>query len=270
MYAKLQITANFLKEELKYIPEIAIVLGSGLGDLVNSIEEKQEISYEDIPNFPVSTVEGHEGKLVVGILNGVKILAMKGRFHFYEGYAMKDVVYPFYIMKELGIKKLIVSNAAGGVNRDFTPGDLMIIEDHLNLMGTNPLIGSNDKRFGTRFPDLSEPYKEYLIDIAKTVADENELKYQKGVYAAVTGPSYETAAEIRYLERIGADAVGMSTVPEVITANYLGIDVLGISCITNMATGIATQRHAHDEVVKIANMASKNFCNWVKEIVAKI
>jgi len=270
MYDRVQETVKTIKEKVNSNAKIGIILGSGLGDLVDYIEEREFIKYEDVPNFPKSTVEGHAGRLVFGKIGGIEVMAMQGRFHYYEGYEMRDVTYPEYVMKEFGIEKIIVSNAAGGVNKNFNPGDLMIITDHLNFFGDNPLMGQNDKRFGPRFPDMSEAYKHYMIDSAKKVADKIGIKYQEGVYAGMTGPYYETGAEIKYLSVIGADAVGMSTVPEVIAANYMGIDVLGISCITNMATGIAKVPHSHKEVVKTAKKAGENFCKWVVEIVKEI
>ncbi len=268
MYSKVEKTAQYILSQTKYRPEIAVILGSGLGDLVSGIEDQQSIEYANIPDFPVSTVSGHAGRLVFGRLGGKDVMAMQGRFHFYEGYAMKEVAYPVYAMKLMGIKKLIVSNAAGGINKTFSPGTLMIIEDHINLFGTNPLIGANDERFGKRFPDMTEAYKKYLTAIAEKTAKKKNIEFIKGIYAGLNGPYYESAAEIRYLAAIGADAVGMSTVPEVITANYLGLDVLGISCITNMATGISTTGHDHDAVVDTAKSVSEKFCSWITEIVS--
>lgn len=270
MYEKVKETAEFIKSKTSQRPDTAIILGSGLGDLVDSIEEKEFIDYKDIPNFPVSTVSGHKGRLVFGKLEGKPVMAMQGRFHYYEGYKMREVAYPVYVMKLLGIENLIVSNAAGGINRSFSEGTLMIITDHINLFGNNPLIGQNDERFGPRFPGMSEAYNHQFITVAKKKASENEIEFREGVYAGLTGPYYETAAEIRYLSTIGADAVGMSTVPEVITANYLGLKVLGISCITNMATGIAEVEHEHEAVVETAKRVSEQFCTWVSKIVSDL
>lgn len=270
MYNRVMETTEFLKNSTEYRPKVAIVLGSGLGNLVDFIDEKVEIEYGDIPNFPVSTVAGHDGKLVFGKIGDVEVVAMKGRFHFYEGYEMKQVTYPMYVMKQFGIEKLIVSNAAGGSNDTYEPGTLMLITDHINAFGTNPLIGHNDDRFGPRFPDMTEAYKIYLRDLAKEVANELKISYREGIYLGNTGPTYETAAEVRAFTRMGADAVGMSTVPEVTVANYLGIDVLGISCITNMATGIAKKAHSHADVVEVAKKAGENFCNWVIGVVKKL
>ncbi|MCJ8342369.1 MAG: purine-nucleoside phosphorylase [Cetobacterium sp.] len=270
MYNKVQETVEFLKNKVENRPKIAIILGSGLGDLVDFVENKKIIPYEEIPNFPVSTVKGHAGQLVFGQINGVEVLVMKGRFHYYEGYDMKVVTYPQYVFKAFGIEKMVVSNAAGGINKEFNPGTLMLITDHINSFGTNPLIGKNDEKFGPRFPDLSEAYNKGLIESAKKVANKLGIEYKEGVYAGVTGPSYETGAEIKMFSLVGASAVGMSTVPEVIVANYLGIKVLGISCITNMATGIATKPHSHEEVVHIAKVAGAQFCNWVAETISEI
>jgi len=260
-------SAAYLRSVLPCRPVIGIILGSGLGGLVDQMEEKNIIPYETIPHFPRSTVAGHAGNLVFGYLGKQSVLAMQGRFHFYEGFSMREVTYPLYVMKQLGIENLIVTNAAGGINRDFAPGDLMLLTDHINFLGTNPLMGHNDERFGPRFPDLSEAYSKALLHKAEAVAKELGIPYRTGVYLATTGPSYETAAEIRAFSAMGADAVGMSTVPEVIVANYLGMEVLGISCITNLATGIAVTKHSHAEVVRIANESSARLCGWVKALV---
>jgi purine-nucleoside phosphorylase len=270
MYNKVIQSVEYIKSKVSNEPKIAVILGSGLGDLVNAVEEPILIDYKDIPNFPVSTVVGHDGKLVFGKINGVEVLLMQGRFHFYEGYTMKEVTYPVYVMKLLGIEKLVVTNACGGINTSFNPGTLMLINDFINLMGTNPLMGVNDERFGVRFPDMSEPYKLEFINKAKEIAQEIGIEYKEGVYAGFTGPYYETAAEIRMIGGMGADAVGMSTVPETIVANYLGMDVLGIACITNMATGIQKVKHSHQRVVETAQKASVDLCRWVNRIIKDI
>ena len=271
MYDKVVESTKYIKDKTtKFNPKVAVILGSGLGNLVGVLEDKEYIDYKDIPNFPQSTVEGHEGRLVFGKIKGIDVLAMQGRFHYYEGYTMKEVTYPVYVMQQLGIQKLIVTNACGGINTDFKPGTLMLIKDFINLFGDNPLIGVNDKRFGVRFPDMSEPYKLELIDKAKSIADEINVEYKEGIYAGFMGPYYETAAEIVSIGRQGADAVGMSTVPETIAANYLGIDVLGIACITNMATGIQKHKHSHARVVETAEKASANLCAWVAKIIENI
>lgn len=270
MYDKIMESVDYIKSKITRNPKIAVILGSGLGDLVNEVKDLEDIPYEDIPNFPVSTVEGHEGKLVFGKINNIEVLLMQGRFHYYEGYTMKEVTYPIYVMKKLGIEKIIVTNACGGINKSFEPGTLMLINDFINLFGDNPLIGVNDERLGTRFPDMSEPYKIDLINKAKKIGDGLGIKYAEGVYAGFMGPYYETAAEIVMIGRHGADAVGMSTVPETIVANYLGMDVLGIACITNMATGIQKVKHSHERVVETAKKASVDLCRWVSEVIKEI
>lgn len=267
MYDKVIESVNYIKSKVRNKPVVAVILGSGLGDLASVVENSLFVEYKDIPNFPQTTVSGHVGRLVFGQIKGVEVVLMQGRFHYYEGYSMKQVTYPIYVMQQLGIKKLIVTNACGGINTSFSPGTLMIINDFINLISDNPLIGVNDERFGVRFPDMSEPYKIELIDTAKSVADGIGVEYKEGVYAGFMGPYYETAAEIRSIGRQGADAVGMSTVPETIAANYLGMDVLGIACITNMATGIQKVKHSHERVVEIAKRSSVNLSKWVVKII---
>ena len=249
-------------------PSVGIVLGSGLGKLADRIEDAVAVPYREIPGFPVSTAIGHKGNFIFGRLGGRNVLAMQGRFHYYEGYPMELVTLPIRVMKVLGIEYLFVSNAAGGVNFDFKVGDLMVIRDHINLL-PNPLVGRNMDDFGPRFPDMTEAYNRELIHKAQEIADHMGLEYEHGVYIFFPGPCFETAAEIRAFAALGADAVGMSTVPEVIAANYLGIKVLGISCITNMATGISKTKHDHAEVLKTADRASENLCSWVGELVSR-
>ena len=265
-YEKVKESAQFIESRTALRPTIGIILGSGLGSLVDMMEERTVIPYKEIPNFPQSHVEGHAGNLVIGRIGQEIIAAMQGRFHYYEGFTMKEVTYPIYVMKILGIENLIVTNACGGINRDFAPGDLMLLTDYINMLGNNSLIGENDERFGVRFPDMSEAYSRELMQKAERTAERLGLSYQKGVYAIFSGPCYETAAEIRAYERLGADAIGMSTVPETIAANYRGMKVLGIACITNMATGIAKTKHSHEEVMRIANESSEKLCSWVREI----
>lgn len=267
MYNKVMESVNYIKNKVSNKPVVGVILGSGLGDLANVVENSEYIDYADIPNFPQTTVAGHEGRLVFGQISGVEVLLMQGRFHYYEGYTMKQVTYPIYVMQQLGIKKLIVTNACGGINTSFSPGTLMIITDFINLISDNPLIGVNDERFGVRFPDMSEPYNLELIDSAKAIANDIGVEYKEGIYAGFMGPYYETAAEIVAIGRQGADAVGMSTVPETIAANYLGMDVLGIACITNMATGIQKVKHSHERVVETARKSSVNLCKWVVKII---
>lgn len=266
-YDKVKESADYVKSRMNQNPTIGIVLGSGLGSLVDIMEDKTVIPYGDIPGFPQSHVAGHAGNLVIGRIGTETIVAMQGRFHYYEGFEMKEVTYPIYMMKLLGIENLIVTNACGGINREFVPGDLMILTDYINMLGKNSLIGENDERFGVRFPDMSEAYSAELIEKAKAAAKKLDIAYQEGVYAIFSGPCYETSAEIRAYAGLGADAIGMSTVPETIAANYLGMKVFGIACITNMATGIAAEKHTHEEVVRIANESSSRLCAWVKQIL---
>lgn len=266
-YEKVKESADFIRERIDKMPSTGVILGSGLGSLVDKMEDKIIIPYKEIPNFPQSSVEGHAGNLVIGRMGKEIVAAMQGRFHFYEGFTMKEVTYPIYVMKLLGVKNLIVTNACGGINRAFVPGDLMLLTDYINMLGNNPLIGENDERLGVRFPDMSEAYSLELLAKAEETAKALGIAYQKGVYAIFSGPCYETAAEIRAYERLGADAIGMSTVPETIVANYLGMKVLGIACITNMATGIAREKHTHEEVVRIANESSSKLCAWVEKLL---
>lgn len=269
-YNQIQTATAFIKEKLQQQPKIGLILGSGLGVLADDIVNPVKIPYNEIPGFPVSTVEGHAGQLVCGQLSGVEVIAMQGRFHFYEGYSMDKVTFPVRVMKELGIEELIVTNAAGGVNESFTPGDLMIITDHINNMGTNPLIGPNDSRFGVRFPDMSEAYSKNLRALAKDVAQKSNISIKEGVYVGNPGPVYETPAEVRLARTLGGDAVGMSTVPEVIVAKHAGLEVLGISCISNMAAGILDQPLSHDEVIETTEKVKASFLTLVNEIVKAI
>lgn len=269
-YNQIQTATAFIKEKLQQQPKIGLILGSGLGVLADDIVNPVKIPYNEIPGFPVSTVEGHAGQLVCGQLSGVEVIAMQGRFHFYEGYSMDKVTFPVRVMKELGIEELIVTNAAGGVNESFTPGDLMIITDHINNMGTNPLIGPNDSRFGVRFPDMSEAYSKNLRALAKDVAEKSNIAIKEGVYVGNPGPVYETPAEVRLARTLGGDAVGMSTVPEVIVAKHAGLEVLGISCISNMAAGILDQPLSHDEVIETTEKVKASFLTLVNEIVKAI
>lgn len=267
-YDKVTESAAYIRRRISQPPTVGIILGSGLGGLVDIMADKTVIPYGEIPHFPQSHVAGHAGNLVIGRIGQTIVAAMQGRFHFYEGFAMKEVTYPIYVMKLLGVESLLVTNACGGINPAFAPGDLMLLTDYLNMLGTNPLIGENDERFGVRFPDMSEPYAHALIEKAERAAAKLGISYRKGVYAIFPGPCYETAAEIRAYARLGADAIGMSTVPETIAANYLGMQVLGIACITNMATGIAREKHTHEAVMRIANESSERLCTWVGAILS--
>lgn len=270
MFERLEETVACVKQHTDLRPTVGVILGSGLGQLVDRMSDAVAIDYRDLPHFPAPTVAGHAGRLVVGRIGGVAVMAMQGRFHYYEGHDMRTIAVPTAFMQCFGVRTLIVSNSAGGINRGFVPGDLMLITDHINLVGNNPLIGLNDERLGPRFPDMTEPYSLRLITLAEAAAAELGVSLRQGVYAGLSGPCYETAAEIRYLERIGADAVGMSTVPEVIVARYLGMEVLGISCVTNMATGISKVKHAHEDVVRTANEASARFCDVVANTIGKL
>ncbi len=270
LYEKACASAQYIRARLRFAPKVAVVLGSGLGDLTADFTDTAEIPYAEIPSFPRSTVAGHKGALLEGRLGDTPVLAMEGRFHFYEGYTMKEVCYPFYVFKLLGIETVVLTNAAGGVNRSFAPGTLMLISDTINMMGTNPLIGPNDERFGPRFPDMTETFSPKLRALAKQVADEQGVEYKEGVYLGFMGPCYETAAEIRAFAGMGADAVGMSTVPDAMVCNYLGMQVLAVSCITNMATGIQTVKHSHARVLEIANQAGERLCRWLGEVIQRV
>ncbi|MDG4655688.1 purine-nucleoside phosphorylase [Ectobacillus antri] len=270
MREHIETAAAYLKKKYETVPVVGLILGSGLGVLADEIESAVKVPYEEIPEFPVSTVEGHAGQLVFGTLRGVPVVAMQGRFHYYEGYDMQKVTFPVRVMKAMGVEKLIVTNAAGGVNTSFAPGDLMILSDHINFMGTNPLIGPNEAAFGVRFPDMSEAYCKELRHLAKNAAERLHISVQEGVYLAVTGPTYETPAEIRMFRTLGADAVGMSTVPEVIVARHAGMKVLGISCISNMAAGILEQPLHHGEVIETTERVKANFLALVKELVSEM
>jgi purine-nucleoside phosphorylase len=261
---------EFIESKVNFKPDIALILGSGLGVLAEEISDKKVLKYEDIPNFPVSTVEGHAGQFVFGNLEGKKVVAMQGRFHYYEGYSMQEIALPIRVMYKMGAKNLIVTNAAGGINRNFKPGNFMIIQDHINLMGDNPLKGENIEEFGPRFPDMSEVYNKELRELAEKTALENKINTVKGVYCALSGPNYETPAEIRYLRSSGGDAIGMSTVPETITANHMGMEILGISCITNMAAGVLPKPLDHKEVMEIAEKVKPKFSKLIRGILKEM
>ncbi|UFT97687.1 purine-nucleoside phosphorylase [Radiobacillus kanasensis] len=258
---------DYILKQVDQAPKIGLILGSGLGVLAEDIENPIAIPYQDIPHFPVSTVSGHKGQLVIGTLEGQLVVAMQGRFHFYEGYQMEQVTFPIRVMKALGVEQIIVTNAAGGINESFKPGHLMLIEDHINNFGTNPLIGKNEEELGPRFPDMSEAYSKRLLQHAKQVADSLNIQVQQGVYVGNTGPSYETGSEVKMLRKWGGDAVGMSTVPEVIVANHAGLEVLGISCISNMAAGILDQPLTHEEVMETTEQVKEDFLRFMKEII---
>ena len=263
-------TVNFLKKEVAYMPKIAIILGSGLGSLVDLIEDKKVISYQDIPNFPVSTVPGHKGELIFGHLNNVPIIAMNGRFHYYEGYDLKEVTYPIRIFKLLGVETLILTNAAGGINLEFQKGDLMIIEDQLSFFAESVLRGPNQEEFGERFIDMSNVYDKDYIEILKPIIKNITGKCLTGVYAYMKGPTYGTPAEIKALRVLGADAVGMSTVPEAVVAKHCGIKCIGITCITNMAAGVKNEILTHEDVKETAKKVENNFKMVIQKLVSKI
>ena len=267
---KIQETADFLKSKTKVVPRIGIILGTGLGGLVKEIEIIDTIPYETIPNFPVSTVESHAGKLIFGKLSGKYVMAMQGRFHFYEGYSMQQVTFPVRVMKALGVSTLVVSNACGGVNPAHRAGDIMLISDHINLMGGHPLIGKNDETLGPRFPDMYDLYDLELLALAESVALEEKIKVQKGVYLALTGPTLETGAEYRMVRILGADVVGMSTVPEVIVARHSGLKVMGFSIITDMGFPEAMRSVSLEEVIAVAGKAELKFVRLVKQTIAKM
>jgi purine-nucleoside phosphorylase len=270
MLEQIKETAAYIKGKISIEPEIGIILGTGLGGLVKEITIKHTIPYEEIPNFPVSTVEGHSGKLIFGELGGKQVVAMQGRFHYYEGYTLQQVTFPVRVMKFLGIQKLFVSNASGGVNPNFEIGDLMIINDHINLFPSNPLIGKNIAELGPRFPDMSDAYNKDLIDKAKAVAVANGIKTQEGVYAGLTGPTFETPAEYKYVFNIGADAVGMSTVPEVIVARHMSIPCFAMSIITDLGVPGKIVQVTHEEVQHVAALAEKKMTLIMKELIKQL
>ena len=267
LLTKIKASADFILKQSKYKPEIGLILGSGLGSLADSIENPEYYNYSDIPNFPTSTVEGHAGRLVIGTLGNKQVIAMQGRFHFYEGYSMQEVTFPVRVMKLLGVSKLVVTNACGAVNTDLNPGDLMIINDHINLSGTNPLIGRNLDEFGPRFPDMSEAYNKDLRNKVLEAGQDLGLNLKQGVYVMLSGPTYETPAEIRMVGILGGDTVGMSTVPEVIVANHCNIKTVGISCLTNMAAGILDQPLNHEEVIETSAKVKNDFIKLMNRVI---
>jgi purine-nucleoside phosphorylase len=263
-------TVPYIRQHTASKPEIGIILGTGLGALAKEIEVEIVLDYQHIPHFPVSTVEFHAGKLIFGKLSGKAVVAMQGRFHFYEGYSMKQITYPVRVMKELGVQTLLISNACGGMNPIYRAGDLMIMEDHINLLGDNPLIGVNDPDLGPRFPDMSEPYSRKLMALAEQVALEKGIKVQRGVYVAVAGPNLETRAEYRFLRAIGADVVGMSTIPECVAANHAGMQVLGLSVITDECFPDALKPAKIEEIIETANRAEPKLTYIMKTVVERL
>jgi len=269
MLENIQSTAQYIKSRIgDFEPEVGIILGTGLGGLVKEIEVEKQLMYSNIPDFPISTLEFHSGKLIFGTLAGKKVVAMQGRLHYYEGYSMQRITFPVRVMKYLGIKSLFVSNASGSLNSEFKKGELMIIADHINLQPQNPLVGRNDNELGPRFPDMSQPYQRTLIDKALTIAKANNIICHKGVYVAVTGPNLETKAEYNYLRIIGGDAVGMSTVPEVIVANHMGLPVFAISVLTDEGFTDVLEPVAVEDIIKIAEEAEPKLTLILKELIA--
>jgi purine-nucleoside phosphorylase len=270
MLKKIKETVEYLETKILNHPEIGIILGTGLGGLVNEINIHHTIPYEFIPNFPVSTVEGHHGQLLSGTMSGKNIIALQGRFHYYEGYSMQELSFPIRVMKFLGIKILILSNASGGVNPEFEIGDLMVILDHINLMKSNPLIGQNEEEIGTRFPDMSNAYDPELIRRVCEIAAKHNIKLQKGVYAAVSGPTFETPAEYNYIRIIGADAVGMSTVPEVIAARHMGLRCLAFSVISDLGVQGKIVEITHKDVIQAASAVEPKMTKVIKDLIAEL
>lgn len=270
MKTKIEETKNFIQTKTEIKPEIGIILGSGLGPLADKIENATTIPYSKIPNFAKSEAVGHANELVIGELAGKKVIAMKGRFHYYEGFSPKEITFPVHVMNALGVKNLIITNACGAINTDFKPGDLMLIDDHINTTGTTPFHGPNDDDLGPRFTDLTNVYSKDLQKIAYKVAKEKDITLQKGVYAWWTGPAYETPAEIRMLRILGADAVGMSTVPEAMVAAYYGLNTLGISCLTNMAAGVLDEPLSHESVIQVASEAHDKFVQLVTNVIGEM
>jgi purine-nucleoside phosphorylase len=265
-----QQTRNYLRERMPAAPGIAVVLGSGLGGFADELANRVAIPYTDIPGWPRSTAVGHAGNFVFGQLGSVNLIALSGRAHLYEGYSPGRVTYAMRVLHLLGVKSVVLTNAAGGINLDLQKGGLALISDHINLQGVNPLAGANEEEFGPRFPDMSEVYSERYRKIARDTADELGISLSEGVYAAMLGPSYETPAEIRYLRTIGADLVGMSTVPEAIVANHMGMKVLAISCVTNMAAGILNQKIDHEEVLETGRQVRETFVRLLKAVLPKL
>ena len=269
MWEKVQQTVNYINEKINFSPEYGVILGSGLGSFTDDISIAHTLPYEEIPNFPVSTVEGHKGALVFGTIGGKKVVAMQGRFHYYEGYDMKEVTFPVRVMKYLGVQKLIVSNASGGVNPNYKVGSVVIIKDHINLLPEHPLRGKNDSRFGPRFVNMSEPYSREMIKKAKEIAYELEVDVKDGVYLGLQGPTFETLAEYRMVKALGGDCVGMSTVPEVIVARHMEMETFGISVITDMGDEESIDAITHKEVLEAAKAAEPHVRKLISELIRR-
>jgi purine-nucleoside phosphorylase len=270
VYKKIKETVDFIRARCAHQPVLGLILGSGFGAFADSFGDRTVIPFSKLPHFPSSTVQGHSGNLVSGNAEGVDIVALQGRLHLYEGYSLEEIAFPARVLGSLGIHRLIVTNAAGAINRAFRPGDLMLITDHINLTGTNPLVGPNLEDMGPRFPDMSEAYDSEMRDIAWEVAQQKGISLRQGIYIGLQGPSFETPAEIRMCRTLGADAVGMSTIPEVIIANHMGMRVLGISCITNMAAGILPQKLTHQEVMDTTERAGEKFRSLLQGIIPRL
>jgi len=269
-YERIQQAVDFIKGKSSLIPEVGVVLGSGLGEFADQVKEKSIVEYADIPHFKKVSVAGHAGRLVLGWIGGSAVAVLQGRYHYYEGHNVSDVVFPMRVLCKLGAKSLLLTNAAGGINRELQPGHLMVIRDHINLMGINPLRGANDERLGPRFPDMSAVYDSKFQDVIAAAQKEIGLAAKRGVYLALSGPSYETPAEIRMLAALGADAVGMSTVPEAICARHMGVRVAGISCITNLAAGISAQPLSHQEVTETAERVKNDFIRLLNLVIPRL
>ncbi len=269
MWEKVHETVSFIQSMTHYQPDYGVILGSGLGDFRHDVEVEFTLPYGEIPNFPVSTVEGHQGALLFGTVGGKKVVVMQGRFHYYEGYSMEEVTFPIRVMKYMGVNKLIVSNASGGVNPDFKVGDVMLITDHINMMPEHPLRGKNDERFGPRFVNMSEPYSRKMLAKAKDIAQKNNIEIKEGIYLGLQGPTYETLAEYRMVKILGADCVGMSTVPEIIVARHMDMETFGVSVITDMGDAENIDEVNHEEVLKAAKSAEPHVRFLVKTLIAE-
>ena len=268
--SRLRETLSFMQSSLKVKPDLALVLGSGLGGFVNHIEVKKHFSFSEIPHFTPASIKGHKGQLIVGEIHGLSVLILQGRIHFYEYRQMEPVIYPIHALANFGVKTLVLTNSAGGLASDMKPGDIMVIEDHINLMGVNPLTGLDINREGMGFPDMTSAYERDLIQRMLEILRKLNIPHSKGVYCGVSGPSYETPAEIRFLKKIGVQAVGMSTVPECLVANHLGLKVCGLSCITNLAAGLSGKKLSHKEVIETARKVENSFCDFLSQFLARL
>lgn len=267
---KISESVAYLKQKLTSTPTLGLVLGSGLGDLSQHVQDRIEIPYKDIPHFPVSTVVGHAGSLLFGSYLGHQVVFMQGRFHYYEGYTMREVVFPYYVLKALGVHTMILTNACGGINTSYSPGDIVIVDDFINLVIQNPLIGENDPELGPRFPDMTQPYDQGLMDLAQSCATTLQIPFKKGVYGFFAGPYYETRAEIRAYGIMGCDLIGMSTVPETIALNHMGVKTIAFAVVTNMATGIQQKKHDHAHVVTMAKQAAVTLSAWLELFIQQL